>query len=132
MDITIKFQEITNLLKRVANADVCVKYIDTNSIQVIHNAQEGSAIPSFDVKLKFEFVGENKFKLHYQCDESLSAMVVGLLAMANMSGVGINSADKYIQIDLNAVEVAEPFVSNASFADIVFDEEGLLIKLPIK
>ena len=132
MNIKIKFQEISNLLSRLANAEASIKYLDPKSIEVTHKAAEGSPVPSFVVTLKFEFIGENEFKLYYVCDESLAAMVTGLLAMVNLQGLGVNSAEKYIQINLNQLEMAAPFVANATFSDITFDQESLAIDIPVK
>ena len=132
MNLNLKFQEITNLLSRLANIDASIKYIDPKSIEITHNAAEESPIPSFVVTLKFEFVGENEFKLYYACDEEMAALVVGLLAMANMPCISINSGEKYIHLDLNKLEMAAPFVANAVFADISFTEEDLTIEIPVR
>ena len=132
MNISFKFQEISNLLNRLANIDASVKYVDAKSIEITHNAGEESPVPSFVVTLKFEFVAENEFKLYYVCDEDLAAMVVGLLAMVNIPGISINSGEKYIHLNLNNLEMAAPFVANAVFADITFTEESLTIDLPVR
>ena len=95
----------------------------------------GRILPALEVGLHVDAVHEEEVELSYNCSVAMGLLIAGAVAYLQEripSGVDVDTARKYIRVDLGGVEQLKKFVTKMSLTDITFEKEAVNVELKLR
>lgn len=133
MNIAIGYDEILTFIARSFNVKLELAQVDGKTLAVRY--KPGRILPALEVGLHVDAVHEEEVELSYNCSVAMGLLIAGGVAYLQEripSGVDVDTARKYIRVDLGGVEQLKKFVTKMALTDITFEKESVNVELKLR
>lgn len=133
MNIVVGIGEISALVEENFNVKLELAQVDEKTLAVRY--KPGRILPVLEVGLHVDAVHEEVVELSYNCGVAMGLLIAGAVAYLQEripSGVDVDTARKYVRVDLGGVEQLKKFVTKMSLTDITFEKEAVNVELKLR
>ena len=133
MNIVITYDEFSAFAGNGFKGELDLAQVDGKTLAVRY--KPGRILPALEVGLHVDAVHEEEVELSYNCSVAMGLLIAGAVAYLQEripSGVDVDTARKYIRVDLGGVEQLKKFVTKMSLTDITFEKEAVNVELKLR